>query len=281
MPARHKEWSSPDLNGRCRRRVSGVYCRETAKMSDLAEILQGEETEVVEQVQEVEQVAEVEQLDRPRDEHGRFVATGEPETPSPGVEEQPEEQVIESKPAEDLSSVVAGLKAELARVRQKLREPETPRVEQQKPDFWADPDNALQSVERGVDEKLTRFKLDWSEQAARNRYQDFDEKEAIFSQMVQENPALVHQMIAQVDPAEFVYKTAKTHQKLQQVGDIDGFEAKIRADERAKVEASFNAKIEAEIQKRLNVPKSLSDARSTGGNAQVVINESLEDILKR
>lgn len=246
-------------------------------MSDLAEILQGQESEV-EQVQEVEQVAEVEQLERPRDEHGRFKAAGEEEAPSPGVEEKPE--VVESRPAEDLGAVVAGLKAELARVRQKLREPEV-RVEQQKPDFWADPDTALQSVERGVDEKLTRFKLDWSEQAARNRYSDFDEKEAIFFQMVQENPILVHQMIAQVDPAEFVYKTAKTHQKLQQVGDIDGYEAKIRADERAKVEASFNAKIEAEIQKRLNVPKSLSNARATGGNAQVVIDEPLEDILKR
>lgn len=245
-------------------------------MSDLDAILEGGEDQAVETVEQIEESPVTEQ---PRDESGRFTTTGEEEAPSPGVEGEQKE--VESKPAEDLGAVVAGLKAELARVRQKLREPEQPRQEQPKPDFWEDPDRALKTVEQGVDEKLTRFKLDWSEQAARNRYQDFDEKEQIFSQMVQENPALVHQMISQVDPAEFVYRTAKTHQKLQQIGDIDGFEAKIRADERAKLEATYNAKIEAEIQKRLNIPKSLSNARATGGNANVNVNESLEDILGR
>lgn len=243
-------------------------------MSDLAEILEGNEPEEV--------VEQVEETPVPRDEQGRFT-TGE-EAPSPGAENEPEPEVVveppvDMKPVED--PAVAGLKAELARIRQKLREQEVPKQEQPKPDFWADPDQALHSLEHRVDEKFTRYKVEWSEQAARGRYEDFQEKAEIFAGMVQENPALFQQMIQQVDPAEFAYKTAKTHQKLQTVGDLDSYEAKIRADERAKAEAAMNAKIEAEIQKRLNVPKSLSNARATGGNANVAIDESLEDILKR
>lgn len=250
-------------------------------MSDLAEILEGGDEPVVEQVEQVEPV----ETERPRDDKGRFATTGEEETPSPGVEEPevtPESVQAEPKAdVDDTAAVVAGLKAELARIRQKLREQETPKQEQPKVDFWENPDQALGTLEGRVEDKITRFKLDWSEQAARGRYADFEEKVVIFHEMVQENPALLQQMAAQVDPAEFAYKAAKAHQKLKEIGDLDGYEAKIRADERAKVEASLNAKIESEIQKRLNVPKSLSNARATGGNANVAINEPLEDILGR
>lgn len=249
-------------------------------MSDLAEILEGSE-------EPVEQIEQVEPVETPRDEHGRFAATGEEEAPSP-VAEEPEvvpeatpEPVAPKEDVEDTAAVVAGLKAELARIRHKLREQEPPKPEQPKVDFWENPDQALGTLEGRVDEKLTRFKIDWSEQAARGRYTDFEEKAAIFSQMAEANPALIQQMVSQADPAEFAYKAAKSHQKLKEVGDLDSYEAKIRADERAKIEASMNTKIEAEIQKRLNVPKSLSNARATGGNANVAINEPLEDILGR
>lgn len=248
-------------------------------MSDLDQILEGSDESVVEAVEPV---------DQPRDEHGKFTTTGDKETPSPGVEDEEEQTpdekqdvIPEAKPVDDTAAVVAGLKAELARIRQKLREQDTPKQEQPKVDFWENPDQALGTLEGRVEDKITRFKLDWSEQAARGRYADFEEKVVIFHEMVQENPALLQQMAAQVDPAEFAYKAARAHQKLKEIGDLDGYEAKIRADERAKVEASLNAKIESEIQKRLNVPKSLSNARATGGNANVNVSESLEDILGR
>ena len=47
--------------------------------------------------------------------------------------------------------------------------------------------------------------------------------------------AIAQQMGAQSNPAKFVYDQAKRISQLETVGDLQGFESRIRAEERARV----------------------------------------------
>lgn len=267
---------------------------------DLEAILAGEEPESAEEPAAQE---------RPRDEHGRFVAQEQEQGEAPVEPEAAptgEESVAEALPDEavspaaeepqvQVSDEIAGLKAELARRTEKTRalEQQMQQMQQflqsqqqqdqpQRPDLFEDPDAALSHIEQTFDQKLQRARIDWSEAAARQRYQDFDDKVTEWNQMATENPAMWEQMRASPDPAEYVYREATRAAKLREIGDISTYEAKVRAEERAKIEAEMNAKIEAEIKKRMELPGSLSDTRATGGNnAPPVTNESLDDILGR
>jgi len=220
------------------------------------------------------------------------------ETP-PAEETPPEEPAVEAegdKPAEEakpdvspasvenkVDDEVTALRAELARIRAKNRDMEEANQQAQppveKPDFFEDPDGALQNLEHNVDQKITRVKIDMSESQARARHEDFDDKAKTFSELAAENPALWNQMAADPDPAEFAYKYAKETTRLKEVGNIDEFEARIRAEEQAKY---------AEMEKRLKaleagdtpLPGSLSDTRATGGNSPPSVgNESLDDVV--
>lgn len=250
--------------------VSGVL--EKVMSEDLEAILTGEEVEAVEQ---------------PRDEQGKFAEvtepTGEEPAEEPAADESPSSE--ESK-VEDKSAVQAGLEAELARIRAKNRELEG-RVNQQaqpeqRPDFFEDPDAALTTLEQRVEQKIAKARIDWSEQSARQRYEDFDNKIEVFTEIANENPMLWQQMTASPDPADFAYKQADQVLKMREFGDISSFEEKIRADERIKAEEKAKAEYEAKLRELSGLPQPLSDTRATGGNSSPpVTDESLEDVLGR
>jgi hypothetical protein len=253
-------------------------------MSDLEAILSGEEGAEAEQPQSEGTTAEVEATDAPA-ENVEPEATAEAVEPT-GVE--PAEEAADVSPASEdtkVAAIQAGLEAELARIRAKNRELEE-RVNQQpaeeKPDFFEDPDGALQTMEQRMEQKIARARVDWSEQAARRRYDDFDDKIGAFTELANENPALWQQMGQSVDPAEFAYTHADQAMKMREFGDIKSFEEKVRADERAKAEAKVKAEYEAKMKELSGLPESLSDTRAAGGNSSPpVTNESLEDVLGR
>ena len=100
-------------------------------------------------------------------------------------------------------------------------------------------------------------------------------------------PGLFEQALAQPDPAEFVYKTAKHHQEIADAGNLDAFKAKIEKETRIKAEAEFKAKAEADAQARQRerdaLPGSLSNVTGVGGaNARPVWGgpTPLDSILK-
>jgi len=252
--------------------------------NDLEAILSGndpDESEVVEESQ-------------PRDEHGKF-ASAEPEevVEEEPTGEEPAEEAADVSPATVDAKIgnedkVAAMAAELARIRAKNRDLEeraNRKVDQppeEKVEFFDDPDRALSMVEQRMEAKLQRKIIDMSEYNARQRHEDFDEKIAVFTEIASENPVLWQQMAVAPDPAEFAYKQANQVSKMREFGDLDKFEAKIRAEERTRTEAEFAKKYEDKLSELTKLPGSLSDKRAAGGNSsKVVINESLEDIFGR
>lgn len=259
---------------------------------DLEAILSGED--VAAEATEVADTAE-----QPRDETGKFASSAEDEPAAESAEgiettgeETAEEPAADVSPASEESKVeedaVMAMKAELARIRAKNRELEermTQRAEpEEKPDFFEDPDRALQTMEQRMEAKIARARIDWSEQAARQRHEDFDAKVEQFTTMANENPMLWQQMGASPDPAEFAYKQAAEAIRMREIGSIDDFESRVRKEEQLKSEARLKAMEEkiAQYEKTANLPGSLSDARAAGGNnSPSVTNEGLEDILGR
>lgn len=254
--------------------------------NDLEAILSGEDEAVEEAVEQ------------PRDESGRFASSAEEEPaeePQEAVEatgEEPaEEPAADVSPASEESKVeddkVAAMAAELARIRAKNRELEERMTQkaaepEKRPDFFEDPDAALQTMEQRMEQKIAKARIDWSEQAARQRYQDFDDKIGVFTEMANENPVLWQQMATSPDPADFAYRQANQVQKMREFGSIDKFEEKVRADERMKAEKAALAKYEAKLKELSSLPGSLSDTRAAGGNSSPpVTDEALEDILGR
>lgn len=139
--------------------------------------------------------------------------------------------------------------------------------------FWDDPEAALKAQEQKIEGIVTQTRLTTAEAIARGKYTDFDEKVAIFQEVLQKTPGIYQQWLASADPAEYAYQLGKNHQELQAVGSIEGLRAQItketEARVRAQVEAELKAKYEAAAKERAALPGSLSDARSTAQNRPV------------
>lgn len=206
-----------------------------------------------EYLDEVDKGAELAPVDEPA-EKGEPTDTdtappAEPAEPTPAPKPEP-------KPEE-------GLQAALLAERRKRQELEARLAEQQKekPDFWEDPEARLADTEAKFQQQLVMQKLDISEAFAREKYSDFDEKLEIFAAMLQENPVLHQQMVQQVNPAEFAYKTALSQQKLKEMGDPLKYEAELEK----KLRAKWEAEKEAENKKKADLPGSIATTAGAGG----------------
>lgn len=121
-----------------------------------------------------------------------------------------------------------------------------------------------------------------SENQARRAYDDFDEIVDYFKDNIaQTQPHVVAEARGQVDPAEFIYKTAKAQKELAEAGDITQLKARLKAEARAEIEAETKAEFDAELEKRSSIPGSLANQRATTAPKGALSDESLEDILGR
>lgn len=182
-------------------------------------------------------------------------------------------------PASSADSEVSALKAELARIRQQNRELKEKQEPEKKPDLWENTQEWESSLEKRFDSKLENTRIGMSEAFARKHYgdQDYEQKLDTFMSMVEKTPSLIADMRASSNPADFMYQAAKRQQMLDQVGDLDAYEKKVRE----KVEAELEEKIRKDYEQKLGkaLPTSLSDTRAAGGLKTPVGDESLEDIL--
>jgi len=201
-------------------------------------------------------------------------ASAEESTESTG-EENTAETAADTSPvseeAQDDDSDLAAMRAELARVRQQKRDLqqqlEAGQQEQPEPvDFFQDPEGRVAQIQQDVQSDFTRKLINMSEYRAKQVHEDFDEMSSTFSELANQDPRLWGQMAEHPDPAEFAYQVAKRHEKMKQIGDIDTFEERIRAEEQKKAQAQLD-----EMKKRLDqlealgsTPASLSDKRAAG-----------------
>lgn len=231
-------------------------------MAELDDVLGNEPIEPVVEVQ-------------PEPEKGEVIKE-EPATPA----EPPKEEPTKEEPA-DVRGLKAAVMAERSK-RQALEAELAVRNAEPKPDFWEDPEARLTEIEQKFEQKMTVERLNISESFARDKYADFEEKMAIFSELVHENPAIYQTMLQQANPAEYAYKTSMQTQKLKDFGDPLAYEAKLRTEIEEKVKAEYEQKLQAELKKRNEIPGSLADSRSIGGVSTQAWSgpAPLSDILK-
>lgn len=215
-------------------------------------------------------------------ETGQFVkeeVKAEEKKPEVKAEEKKEPE----KPKEELTAKEKAAFAAVADERRKRQELERrlaelqpkPSAAEQPKAFWDDPEGALKRHEAAIAQTALNTRLQTAELIARNKYQDFDEKIARFSELVSNTPGLAPQWLNSPDPAEFAYRTAKNHMELQDAGSLEqmraDIEKKVRAEERAKVEGEFKAKAEALEKERAALPGSLSDVRGVSSQRAVPV----------
>ena len=139
--------------------------------------------------------------------------------------------------------------------------------EEAKP-FWDDPEGAMKAHQEQLNKIAFDTKIQTAEMITRSAHPDFDEKVAVFAEIVKLAPHVAAYAVQQPNPAEAVYQIAANHMMVQQAGGVDKLvaerEAKARADERAKVMAEMKAAAEAEAAQRAALPGSLTGAHSTG-----------------
>lgn len=204
---------------------------------------------------------------------GKFVAKTEEAAPpasakpvaAPPVQEMTEKERAFLRVAQEERTKRQEIERRLAALE---KPPEKPK------EFWEDPEGAVKALRDEVANVATTTRLNTAEAIARSRYQDFDEKiKGTFAKLVGEEPGLYQKMLGAADPAEFAYRYALNHERLESAGDLGEFQKKIEADTetrlRAKIEAEYKAKAEAAAKERAALPGSLSDAKGTQQNRQV------------
>lgn len=181
---------------------------------------------------------------------------------------------IEAKAQSDADAKVKAMEAELARVRAKVREQEP----EKKPDLWENSEEWEKALESKLDGKIQSTRLGLSESFARDQYgeAEYNAKLDAFKGLVERTPSLIQDMLDAPNPAKFMYETASKHLMLEQVGDLDAYREKVRAEAIAEAEAKIRKEYEEKIGKAL--PDSLSSSRAAGAQASVG-DETLEDVI--
>lgn len=187
-----------------------------------------------------------------RDERGRFLKQQEPE-PAPVVEERPQPMVPRAAMLEE------------RRKRQELeaRLNQQPAPQLKDDDFWQSPVQATQQMlaaqTQGLQQEIVNIKYQLAEDLTRTLHPDYDTVRDAFVEKVHAGDpwavAIAQQMAAQSNPAKFVYDQTQKLAQVERIGDLQGFEARIRAEERARVLKELQAQPRG---KEPDVPRSLN-----------------------
>lgn len=157
------------------------------------------------------------------------------------------------------------LESQLGALQQPKPEPKADPEPESDPDFWADPKAFLgRQFDQFGETLLDRFErrqrdraFDKSEDAARAKYEDYDEVSAAFQQAAAANHALIREMLVSDDPGEFAYRKGKGIRQLSEVGDVEELKAQLREE------------WEAELRSRSPTPPSLPTSTATERSASV------------
>lgn len=227
---------------------------------DLPEATETEEAEETKGTGETEETAETET---------------DKETETEETEDKKDDSTPESKASETTEEGPWTKKAVLDERRkrqeleQRLRDLESKKEPEPAPDWWADPEKAAQHQSQQIEARLYQQKVELSQEFMRSQHEDYDDMEARFMEMAQENPALRTELQKSANPARFAYETARKAAEYDAMKDVDSYKAKLEADVRKDVEAKLRQEIEAEQKKKADkeaaIDPSLASTSSKGG----------------
>ena len=120
---------------------------------------------------------------------------------------------------------------------------------QNKPDFWDNPEQAIQSVEMKVKAQI-------SEEIAKSQHEDYDSVMDHYEDMIKANPSLYVEAMKTGLPAQHAYNVAKKDLELKEIGDISSYREKLKQEILQEIEA----------QKKSNVPPDMTTVRNAGND---------------
>jgi len=203
---------------------------------ELSEILGGTDTPV-------ESASTVETVETPAE-----PVTATPETPEPTTTvEQPRNEQGRFVKAEEEKPHAVPVQALLEERRKRqelearLQQIQQPQVKDE--DFWQAPAAAarqlMTSETQAMQQEIANIKYNLAEDLTRSLHSDYDTvRDGFLAKVHAGDPwavAVAQQMSTAPNPAKFVYDQSKRQAQLEQIGDLGSYEARIRAEERAKV----------------------------------------------
>lgn len=178
----------------------------------------------------------------------------------------------ERRKRQDLERENAALKARL--------NPEATPKQPARPDVFEDQEGAFGYLQQQFDQRLVVDRINLSRELMAEKHDDYEEAESAFVDLAKADPSLVAKMRAATLPAKFVYDHVKKHQQMQEMQDVDGYRAKIKAELRAEILAEMDAEgAEERATAQTPHPPQLVNRRSA--SKAPIAHESLEDILRQ
>lgn len=144
---------------------------------------------------------------------------------------------------------------------QRAAELEAAKEQVEKPFLGEEYEQRFAETESKFSLALENQRITLSEEFARDKFADFEEKKEIFIQLATENPALVLEMRKSANPAQFAYKTASNQLKLAEMANPEEYETKLRQ----KITAELEEKYSKEAAKRGDLPGTLATTRGVAG----------------
>lgn len=214
---------------------------------------------------------------QPRDENGRFASKGEEQpqaeegaSPAPEAKQEPPLEHPALLGERRRRQEAEARARELEQMLQSYQQPKQ-QAENDAPDIFEDPagytawlreqtkQELLQELRGQRQQTSFEARLEVSEMLAREKHPDFEEKLAVFEDLVRQNPALAVELRNHRNPAEYAYTTAKNYAEVKQFGDFEGIDAlkeKIRQELIAEAAATKPA-----------IPSSLATERNVGSRS--------------
>jgi len=196
------------------------------------------------------------------DKGGPEKVTQEAETPAA---EKPKAEKSEADKA--FATIRRELKSERMKREALEREMTALRQPQQVIDPIADPEGFSKSFDEKLYNAVSETRFAVLEEAAADKYEDYEEMRDLFIEQARENPALRAEMNRARNPAEFAYKAAKEFKARQEIGDPVQYAEKIRQETIAKTMTDLDKIVEEKVRARLAgvLPTSLAETQSQGG----------------
>jgi hypothetical protein len=192
--------------------------------------------------------------------------------------------------AERASGELTALRAELETARKAAASappPPAPVAAEPRPEIVVpNPVEDPQGYHAYTQQMIFNERLNLSEAMIRDKYEDVDEKLAVFKKAAEANPALRAELSRQPHPYAWMYSQAQRMQALAEVGDDPtAYRAKVEAEIRAKVEAEYAAGNGAAPVRQASavvLPRSLATAPSSAPRMTAVEEPpEFDDVFKR
>ena len=225
---------------------------------------------------EEEEAQEVDNTEEPSQEETEAEETKDEQEESQ-EEQEPEKEEAKQETEEDKQVPLKAMLAERdkrkeAEIQLQMLQKEKAALQQKREEEEeVDPDSDPAAYYRQREEKILKAVGDkilaMSVMNAKDKWSDYDEKEALFIEAAKKDPTLGQKMDAAPDPARFAYETARQLELQAKYGnDPEAWREAIRQEEREKLEQEIKGKKTNLDKARAKQPSNLNDLRAAGGN---------------